>query len=196
MKPTIDHGQHMRMSPRHHSSYRLEGNQHLIEIKLHEPRQLFNSLDPAPFHEKDLDPSAEEYIVSAVQELGLHRPSKLMIYLPGAQDAECKAIPSAIKHYFVYRAQQARADLQQLLRFGAAALLIGSIFLFACLMLREGLLQADVSHILTEGLLIVGWVALWRPLEIFLYEWWPVRRRQRRFQYIADMPMEVREVSS
>jgi hypothetical protein len=44
----------------------------------------------------------------------------------------------------------------------------------------------------TEGLLIVGWVALWRPLEVFLYEWWPIRQRQRRFQYIATMPMEVR----
>lgn len=183
------------MSPSHHSSYRLEGNQHLIEIKLREPRQLFNSLDPAPFHEKDLDPSAEEYIVGAVQELGIHRPSKLVIYLSGTQDAERAAIPTAISHYFAYRAQQAHSELQQLLRFGAVALLIGSAFLFACLMLREALLRAEVNHIMTEGLLIVGWVALWRPLEIFLYEWWPVRRRQRRFQHIANIPMEVREAS-
>ncbi len=183
------------MPLRRHTSYRLEGHQHLIEIKLREPRQLFNSLDPAPFHEKDLDTSAEEYIVSAVQELGIHQQSKLVIYLPDAQDAECATIPAAVSHYFSYRAQQARADLQQLLRFGLMSLLIGSLFLFVCLMLREALLPTGVSQIVTEGLLIVGWVALWRPLEVFLYEWWPIRQRQRRFQYIATMPMEVRSRS-
>ena len=26
--------------------------------------------------------------------------------------------------------------------------------------------------------MIGGWVALWRPLEIFLYDWWPIRRKQ------------------
>ena len=27
-----------------------------------------------------------------------------------------------------------------------------------------------VSAIVGEGMLIIGWVAMWRPLEIFLYE--------------------------
>lgn len=184
------------MTPRRHTSYRLEGQQHLIEINLREPRQLFNSLDPAPFHEKDLDASAEEYIVSAVQELGIHQQNKLVIYLPNAEDAECRTIPAAISHYFAYRAQQARSDLQQLLRFGSISLLIGVTFLFLCLMLREALIQANAGQIVTEGLLIVGWVALWRPLEVFLYEWWPIHQRQNRFQYIVTMPMEVRSSGS
>jgi hypothetical protein len=180
------------MSLHRHASYRVEDHQHLIEINLREPRQLFNSLDPAPFHEKDLDASAEEYIVSAVQELGTRQQNKLVIYLPEVQEAERISIPAAISHYFAYRAQQARADLQQLLRFGSLSLLIGVAFLCLCLMLREGMLQANAGQIVTEGLLIVGWVALWRPLEVFLYEWWPIRQRQKRFQHIANMPMEVR----
>ena len=62
------------MQLRRHAGYRLEGNQYLIEINLREPRQLFNSLDPAPFHEKDLDASAEEYIVERSARIrALHR---------------------------------------------------------------------------------------------------------------------------
>jgi hypothetical protein len=93
------------MSLRRHASYRFEDHQHLIEINLREPRQLFNSLDPAPFHEKDLDASAEEYIVSAVQELGTHQQNKLVIYCPRCRKPSTPAIiPAAISHYFGYRA--------------------------------------------------------------------------------------------
>lgn len=177
---------------RRHSSYRLEGDQHLIEINLREPRQLFNSLDPAPFHEKDLDVAAEEYIVGAVQELGVRQRNKLVIYLQTATPGDTDTIPTAIHNYFAYRARQAGSDLRLLLRFGVISLLIGLLFLGACLMLRQLLTQHLTSQIVTEGLLIVGWVALWRPLEVFLYEWWPIRQRQRRHQHLATMPVEVR----
>ena len=35
-----------------------------IELRLRRIEQLFDSFDPAPFHEKDLDRDAEEFIVS------------------------------------------------------------------------------------------------------------------------------------
>lgn len=180
------------MPLRRHAGYRIEGDQNLVEVKLREPRQLFNSLNPAPFHKKDLDAAAEEYIVSAVQELGIHQRNKLVIYLPAPQTAETTTLPDAIRHYFTYRAQQTAAELRQQLRFGAISLVIGLAFLCLCLMLRQLLMQRDASQIVTEGLLIVGWVALWRPLEVFLYEWWPIRQRVHRYRYIAAMPMEVR----
>jgi hypothetical protein len=49
-----------------------------------------------------------------------------------------------------------------------------------------------VSEIVAEGLLIVGWVAMWRPLEIFLYEWWPTRRRCRGFDKLSRIRVIVR----
>ena len=39
-----------------------------IEIRLSRAQQLFNSLDPSPFHERDLDQDAEEYIVDSADE--------------------------------------------------------------------------------------------------------------------------------
>ena len=44
-----------------------------------------------------------------------------------------------------------------------------------------------------EGLTIAGWVAMWRPLQIYLYEWWPLRRRGQIFEKLSRMPVEVRE---
>jgi hypothetical protein len=69
---------------------------------------------------------------------------------------------------------------------------IGLLFLAACLTLRRTLLAAGSHDLLAEGLLIIGWVALWRPVEMFLYDWWPLLRRRRRFASIASMPVEIR----
>src|SRR5688572_13104889 len=40
------------------------GKRHKVELRLQEISQLFNSMDPTPFHHKDLDADAEEFIES------------------------------------------------------------------------------------------------------------------------------------
>jgi hypothetical protein len=57
----------------------------LIEIELRSMMQIFNSFDPAPFHEKELDASAEVYIYNSVGEFPLKKPLELMVYLPSSE---------------------------------------------------------------------------------------------------------------
>jgi hypothetical protein len=81
-----------------------------------------------------------------------------------------------------------------LFRDGRIALLIGLYFLFCCVLLRELAFpfgNERASDIFGEGMLIIGWVAMWRPLEIFLYEWVPIRRRCRILAKLAEMPVIV-----
>ena len=40
------------------------GHAHIIRLKLRDMSQLFNSMDPSPFVEKDLDDDAEGFILS------------------------------------------------------------------------------------------------------------------------------------
>jgi hypothetical protein len=56
-----------------------------IEIRLGRPQQLFNSFDPSPFHERDLDEDAEAYIVDSVDEFPLQKRLRLIIHLPADQ---------------------------------------------------------------------------------------------------------------
>ena len=96
------------------SAYRREGDHTLIEIRLREVRQLFHTLDPAPFREKDLDEGAEEYLIEACREVGVRRPLRLVVYLPAAeaQSDAAHSLPDAVHNYFAYRERQARASLQ------------------------------------------------------------------------------------
>jgi hypothetical protein len=49
-----------------------------------------------------------------------------------------------------------------------------------------------LAAVLRESLFIGGWVAMWRPIEIFLYDWWPIRAEARRFDRLAAMPVAIR----
>lgn len=168
---------------------------HRIEIKLRELTQLFNSMDASPFHEKDLDHDAEEYIVSWVQEFHRHDPVTLVIGLtedPRQVDAG-QVAEQAVHNYFAYRAKLNWLEFKHLMKQGRTSLLIGLTFLAACLTLSEVIAQVagPLSLLLRESLAIAGSVAMWRPMEIYLYAWWPLRRRGQIFQKMSRMPVEV-----
>jgi len=169
-----------------------------IEVSISRLSQLFNSLDPSPFRERDLDPEAEDYIIGSAEEIARQRPLSLVIHLPADQLPQSGApdLGEAIHHYFAYREEHERRRLRLLLRDGRIALVTGLAFLFACVLLRELALSYGHAHgtaadILGEGLLIIGWVAMWRPLEIFLYEWVPLRRRCLVLAKLSTMPVVV-----
>ena len=167
-----------------------------IEINLSRLAQLFNSLDPSPFHERDLDQDAEEYIIGSAEEIPRQRQFGLVVHLPADQLPRTGApdLGEAIHNYFAYREMNERRRLRLLFRDGRIALVTGLVFLFCCTLVREltfSFGQGAISDIVGEGMLIIGWVAMWRPLEIFLYEWVPLRRRCRILSRLAKMPVTI-----
>lgn len=168
---------------------------HRIEIRVREVGQLFNTMDPSPFLEKDLDADAEEFILSWAQEFPLRDRLILVIHLaesPGQHPQPL--IEKAIRHYFTDRAKLSRLELRRLMRDARTSLLIGASFLCGCLTL-SGVLAATLSgttqQIAREGLTITGWVAMWRPLQMYLYDWWPLHRRLKVFEKMSQISVEV-----
>lgn len=160
-----------------------------IRLNLRDLAQLFNSMDPSPFLERDLDHDAEEFIVSWARELPKAHGFELVIHLATAPEPDTAAnTANAIKHYFASRAEFKRREFRLLLRRGHLSLLIGLLFLTACLFARG--LAAKFGYdpaagVAREGLMIAGWVAMWRPLEIYLYDWWPLLGEWRNLQRLA-----------
>lgn len=168
----------------------------IIDIRISDIRQLFNSLDPSPFHERDLDREAEEFIVGWADEYPLASPLELVIRVPPEHldQARQSNIPQAIHNYFSYRAVASTRRIRFQLREGRFALVMGLAFLAICILLRQvaaSITPAPLQQVFQEGLLILGWVAMWRPLQLFLYDWWPVRHHGRLYQKLATMKVNV-----
>lgn len=166
-----------------------------VELRLDRISRLYNSLDPAPFNEKELETAADQYIVGSAEDLS-GRPMRLVIMLPASELARPEAahIPEAIRHHFVLRELTEQRRLRAMLHRGRISLVIGLSFLAACLLARELLTTSETTanRIFDEGLLIVGWVAMWGPLDVFLYGWWPIAGRRRLLAALARLDVELR----
>lgn len=168
-----------------------------LELSISDPMQLFNSMDPAPFHERDLDLEVVDYIIDWAQELAPKEPLELIVAVdqPTVPLEPPGLICDAVHTSFQRRALAKRRALKKLLREGRISLLIGISFLAAAIFISDylgGLISnKNYAWLLQESVVIGGWVALWHPLNIFLYDWWPLRAERRLFERLACMPVEV-----
>jgi hypothetical protein len=169
----------------------------VIEVRIDTISQLFHTLDPYPFRDRDLDKDAEEFIVGWARELPRDQPLKIVIHIPLQEESTPAAhdLSAALNRYFSYRAQVVGFDLNELFRVGRLSLGIGLAVLSLCIIARQVVgrfVPAPLDHMIAESLLIFGWVANWRPIEIFLYDWWPVVRRRNLYARLGSAEIELR----
>jgi hypothetical protein len=153
-------------------------------------------MDPSPFHEKDLDHDLEEFIVSWATEYPLQELIRLVVHLqnrPSGIDAQ-SVIEKAVHNYFRYRTELNHRELKQLLREGRISLVIGLSFLTVCISGGQMATRFQIpgGSVVEASLTIAGWVAMWHPMDVFLYGWWPLRREGKVCRKLSAIPVEVR----
>lgn len=173
-----------------------------IEIRVERTSQLFDSLDPYPLPRRDLDTGIEDYVVAWARELPPDDPLEIVVHLPEIEATEevRRQLGEAFSGFFRGRAERARLDLKELFRVGRISLAIGIAVLAAALLtvvfLNDRIGESFVGPFLREGLVILAWVVNWRPIEIFLYDWWPLHRRARLFDRLAEAGVVVQQQSA
>lgn len=171
--------------------------QAVLELHVAELRQLFNAMDPAPFRERDLDPNAEKYIVDWARDSRAKPPLSLVVHLGGdaATPENTRLLHDAVHEHFRQRAASTRLKLRQLFRIGRISLVIGLAVVAVAGIAAEYLggvfSRGSTSLFITDSLAIGAWVALWRPLEIFLYDWWPIRSEARLLDCLSEMDVRL-----
>lgn len=168
---------------------------HQIELRIATIAELFNSMDPTPFHRRALDAEAEKYLESWALEFPQDSHFRIVVHIEQMPlENPTPLVTEAMHHYFEYKAVLARRKLRLLLLEGRASLVIGLGFLTICLVgadLLTGYATNTFLRLVKESLLIGGWVAMWRPLQIFLYDWWPIIRKRKIYGNLARAAVHV-----
>lgn len=175
-----------------HPRYRREGDTHCIDVRLNTIEQLFDNRDPAPFRERDLDPDLVEYLVAAGEDLSSSGPFKVVFWV--ATPCQPGEVETGYRAHFDYELQRLDRRRRRHRRVGQVALLLGVALLVVILSgseLLSGYQNRFVSAF-REGLAILSWVVLWRPVEALIYDWVPVRRERKVMRKLHDVQVEVR----
>lgn len=177
--------------------YKHAGGKRWIEVRVKSPHQLFDVRDPAPFRERDLDDDFVEYVFSSAREFSFPSALKIVIYVEESEtkdlskDSMCEAIHS----YFAYRIDLQKGELKTFLKRSQLFLFIGLFVLGSCIGLAQSLKIPNppgAVGILREGMVIFGWVSIWKPIELILFDWYPLFEKLRFYKKLLGTEIDIR----
>lgn len=183
-----------------------KGLQHIFNdtviVRVKDAEDLYNPYDPTPEEDRDLNEDVEAYILKQMKRLPKKSHITIHLFIPEATltGERLKTIPASFTNYFRARAiDHLVRNNRRFLRW-TLNLLSGIVFLTACLLVAHLLKIQAPNHpfynVLSEGLSIIGWVALWEPASYLLFGWKTDLREQHTYMRLhgADISITATDV--
>ena len=165
-----------------------------IGLRIRSLAQLFDVLDPAPLRERALEPNAETYILACAGTYRPTAPLRMLLHLPESLRVHATDATNAVHGHFRRTHAQGERNFRRRLRIGGFTLAVALAVLAGNVVLRN-LLRDFEGRMLVEGLedglLILGWVMMWRPIDILLFEHWESHLDHARLKRLASIPIEL-----
>ena len=144
-----------------------------INIVLPDIAELYNRLDPSPLDERSLNHEVTEYLYDRVDRIPRFSQLAINLSVPATEGLDAAEVAQSITNYFGHKALDQLISNRKSLRHWRWNLILGmaalSIFLFGAHLLKLHVEDVPFFAVLSEGLSIVGWVALWEPANYFLF---------------------------
>jgi hypothetical protein len=160
-------------------------------IRVTSMNELFWEFDARPVAERTLSGDARWSLLDEWERVRRSKPSHLTIYAPESERAETdEDAVRACVHRSLRAASGALRRVEPLSRQEKVAARIGIAFLFLSIVVSTGMDRASEDVIVegvAQGILVVGWVALWRPAERFVVEPVPHLFNRRRIAEFAEI---------
>jgi hypothetical protein len=169
---------------------RAEDGAVIIDLRVDSFDALFHPHDPDPFAERALAPMVDAYLREEIAEVPRRERVCVRIAMPRACLAREADIRAAFRHHFGRSVHVARRRLREHFAHGAVVLLIALVCAALLLGVAHVIANFTGSRILdtmARWLTVVMWVVLWRPTEILLHDWWPIRHDRVLAERLRDV---------
>ncbi|ABN07742.1 hypothetical protein Mlab_1578 [Methanocorpusculum labreanum Z] len=172
-----------------------------IELRIAQPAQFYNLLDPAPNDEKEINQVTESYIMDSLDDMQNDKrgSAKIVLYLEQTlydDEKTRKDMEKAIHSHFAERVCSATLKYKQAMNKGRRYLIRGLIFLIICLIFSSVVTsihnQNDIIYAIGQSFVIIGWVALWRPVEFYLYDRRDMIDERKMLSQLETIPIDTR----
>jgi hypothetical protein len=180
------------------------GTQRLV-LHLASLEELLVAPDPRPLEGRFEDRSGIDRLMEGLRAVytrrlaGIH--AKLILDEPPSPETR-QQVDAALKALALHQDARLGEQLVSVRREGLRTLGKGLLFVLACVVAsvaveRMTFLPELLRTLVSGGIVIAGWVALWHPMELLLYERWPIQRDRRLYRMIAEMEttIEVRDAT-
>jgi len=172
--------------------YRIENGAAIVDVRVPTVNSLFVNRDPAPFRQRDLDPALVEYLIAAAHDVAKAGQLRLAFRI----DEPCvpAEIENGVRAHFVYELERITRRRREQVRTGWIALAIAAVAVVALIALAglvTRVMPGTLGAGIREALVISGWVLMWRPVELLIYDSIPWRRERRVLRALGDAAIEL-----
>lgn len=188
------------LAPREWSRTEVKDGVCTIILVLTHVEQLFDTDVPVPSEYVALDSDVLDFFASTIRKhQKACRDFRLIVHLPERALREVEpymrtSVDLTLKGYFLAREKRIAERLHEHFQDAWKMFGFGFAFMLACTLLRTYLAPEEVHTLMSsfrEGLLVIGWVALWKPVEELLFNWWPLKRELASWHKLSKMEMKV-----
>jgi hypothetical protein len=173
--------------------YRIDNGEAIVDVRVTSVGNLFDNRDPAPFRQRDLDPALVEYLVDAGYDVAAAERVRIVFRVKEA--CAPSDVENGVHAHFEYELARLQRKRREQMRTGWVTLAVAIVAVVALVGLAElverviaGTLGAGIK----EALLISGWVLMWRPIELLIYDGIPWRRQRRVLRRLLAASIEIR----
>lgn len=167
------------------------------EIVLHVPgtADLFKSPEILFYNRQLLDKDIDAFMMEKAGSFHRNADIQINIYVKTGAAGDEKEVVDAIRRHFSYSHERTTKQLRHTLNLGWRSLVIAFVFLLLMYSIANKLVpqlsQGEFTTPVRELFIILGWVALWRPAELLLYDWFPMRKNARLLEKLSQCKIVI-----
>ena len=171
-----------------------------VDLYLTDIHNFFQTPEADPFKGDFIETSGIDQLIDTMSARSWRRKgiATILIHLPEAmiEPGLAAKVKRAIASYSDAHIRVAVQKQREIWLEGLKALRIGLVFWAICLalsLLFEEVIftRTAIGRLFGEGFIIAGWVGLWRPAELLLYDWRPYAREQKHYAEIKTMEVRI-----
>lgn len=178
---------------------------HEMTLHLDDIQDIF--ADPEPGSDRYV--SGIDYLYSEIKTHSPREKFKVTIVLPQEKITEAlvEKTREKVKRYCRFKIEENQKELiaqrherSYALWVGLTVLVVGLVLAGILTLIARSIEPSGINLLLAvllaiagQGFVVAGWVAMWQPVELILYDWWPFRRDIRIYKQIADADIVIRE---
>ena len=152
---------------------------------------------PLPLPYRKLYAEVLEYLEDVAQQMPKGEEARIVVYLPieEIQQGLEQKLNKVLDIYGDARLEKLKREEKRALGASLSALAWGFAFMLVCQIigvLADFPKHPTLTNTISEGFLVLGWVALWKPFETLLFDWRPSVERTKLHECLAAMPVVLR----
>jgi hypothetical protein len=146
-----------------------------------------------------IDPIVEKFLIEHAESLNPKGEIALVIKIEEQDPSGEGKIVDAIHRHFSYSQLRAETSVREILKLGSKSLFVSFILLLLTVVVAITITtlfpENSIMITLRELLIILAWVALWRPVDLLLYEWRGIKRKGKLLRKLADCKVSFQKTT-